>query len=532
MKAPRTNLACLALAALLVSGCLDSGRGEDEKTPTMENVRLLAKGAEMDIPVPVVLLGFPDDARDALIAASQNPAPVKGEWHESRYDHPSNTPEPTDFSTGFTLFPKYHFIQPAKDVEDAFFDMASNAVVATPGDITLYDANEVEEWLWQNFQSAEGGPTADTPGLVLIHSDGRLADSHAYRYTLNNGYMDRVRFFGEFHPQLIADISAEPTSFLGILPFQFDVEGDPTQTPSAPFDSPIRGVSAADADVLYQLLDAASHYRIMQGVGFPSSLERCVSIMALHAIEVGSPLDVLPTEQKQNQLLDPVKLNESFSALLAPRPTFVEVKVLVLPDDDPALYDALRNGGNVRLYMDQNWAKYAAVYDGCESYLSVFWQPLSGAAGGGVAYYSTQDDRYFSFTNLGELHRAQYGRTDTKYGGWDWGNDVVAHETGHLLGVRHPFDISDENPPFDGYLDSFSTIWSTMSYAPENKITTQFSAMDRNNLHRNRVGFQLMELQQLGLADGDDFDAGINAMSHYDWVAAETAFGRGLESAR
>ncbi|MBI2383940.1 MAG: hypothetical protein HYV18_07715 [Gammaproteobacteria bacterium] len=97
----------------------------------------------------------------------------------------------------------------------------------------------------------------------------------------------------------------------------------------------------------------------------------------------------------------------------------------------------------------------------------------------------------------------------------NWWDYLLSHETGHILGQRHTHDVNS-NTASAASNDSFSAVWSSMSYQQDGRMI-DFGAVDHNNWLRNRAGFALQLAAQNGREGSPAWNAAMDAARALDW---------------
>lgn len=445
------------------------------------------------VPVPVVLMGFPKSTADAL-AAKLDPRKVDHDAYNTQNllmpgSAGGTTPLPIVTTADYRV---YH----------ADNDTYAQLLALSEGDANLggalRDANKIEDWL-----AARLAPDPTAPTIVLL----AMPSERTYQYTLPGGALEGVRVFGERHPLLVVDVTASTDEWVGT---------------SNAYDQPLNVGDAKIVDTLATLVAQATHHRILQGPLYPQATTECHAVTVL-ALERASSLGGSGLVARGADLLDTDTLAASFTALMG-NTVHLDVKSLLLPVDDPAL-GALTTGGEqdaLRTYLETNFEQYHVPHEGCEPYLSLVVDGDATDGTHGVAQFDATSGHRIAFSFVDDVQQlcAQPDfpicASDSD-GSFDWFTFLVAHETGHLLGQRHPHDITGGDV---ARTMSFSSIWSPMSYQVGDKIA-EFGAMDKNNQLRNRVAYLYAEkhadLDEAGTVALED------ALSLHDWAAAEAA---------
>lgn len=214
---------------------------------------------------------------------------------------------------------------------------------------------------------------------------------------------------------------------------------------------------------------------------------------------------------------------------------FFDVKILSLPVDDPVL-DALARGEFpafevMRGYLSVMFEQYHVEHPGCEEYLSVvFAGDVATVPGGGVLGIGTYDDtpgQRISMSWVAEAVRFTFD-PESPYcfascDGKDylnWWEYLFSHETGHIMGQRHPHDISLAEPDLvtsqtGSSNNGFSSIWSSMSYHQDGRVI-DFGKIDQANWRRNRAGFALGLAAQNGRENSPAWNAAMDQARQLD----------------
>lgn len=509
------------LTALVLSGCLnqpDTEPASDVVAPPVLPVINDDGTIELDIPVDVVLIGFPQSTVTGLAAALE-PLPIKhGIYTNQRLLYPeSGLPQPN---------PRVNPMQPTAvyEVQAAQIGTAARLAAALEaGSVDgLFDANLAEDLIVAELEDQGMAVSAQHPSLVFVHLG---ATGHHYRMTYETGHVDKVRVYGERQPVLVMDVSAAVDPWVG--------DGESYNLP----------VSADGADTVDTLADAArvaTHFRLLQGPLYPPTTLTCHGITILTVVRGTALTETLPGYRTADDYVEPDRLVDAWENLLGDGRVFVDHVVLRLPADDPELEAVLRTGQleALRYWMDQNWDDYWVPHDGCEPYVSVFlYGDLSDSGVSGIATYDVRDGRRLSFSSFNDLNRMQeedaglfapvfHVPDESRYDS-DWLDFLYTHETGHLFGQRHPHDVTLVDGS-DGDR-TYSSIWSAMSYQEDGKLP-QFGAIDVNNQARNRAGI-LMEAVLAASPDDPAIDVALERMAEYDWLGAAAALEPALGTA-
>jgi hypothetical protein len=465
----------------------------------------------VDVAVPIVMFGFPP-ATVAQLAAEMDPEEIK----QLGYTHPMSFPplEASGAEEDYPLpvLPTAHFqvhAAPA-DLEEAFLAFAA-AAKAPNG--TMLDGTRVEAWLAEQLPLHGFPLDANAPTMVLLHGGGGLLPAdHGWRYEYRNGYLDRVRAFGERTPLLVFDASAAVDPYVGTVEDYF-----------SPIDND-------DVGALGHLVRDATHFRLLQGAIYPISLAPCHAITFVLAVRAGTLAESLAIRPASDYMHADL-LKGAFENLTGAGQVFADTKTLLLPVDDPAL-DAFTRGGfntveEARWWVTQNWDKYWVPHDGCDGYVSIVVLGDTDT-GGGIGMYDIRQGQRIAISTDGYLSRLQggvdrqqlapgygVGRTPSRYS-YELPGLYFSHEGGHLIGQRHPHDINRG----DGYegISAFSAVYSVMSYQTLDR-TVDFGVVDHANWWRNRLGFAL---QAASAADGnsDELAAALAHAADYQWEEA------------
>jgi hypothetical protein len=506
--------ALASLALLLAAGCLsstpDPGPEPDPPAPQPVAERLGDGRFAVDVDTPVVLIGWPDEAAEELRAGLDAERVEHASITYPLVDVPPDSDDPDlsplltgDPSTPAPVVPTAAY----RVVRDPRLD-AQFAANLTAVEGRVLDGTAAEAWLAENLPRFGVAMDANRTVLVLPAIEG----GHSWRYHGNLGWLQPVRTFGERHPMIAIDLTADADPYVS--------GGADYRQPLTP-DRLAKPALKAIADV--------THHRLLQGPIYPQTVLPCHAVTLILAVRATALTDVLPGFTDAEAAVAADRMASHFQNLTR-MPVHVDLKVLRLPVDDPVL-DALSRErvelSAIRLWLEQNWEAYWVEHAGCEPYVSfALYGDLTDAEAlfAGIAMHDVGDGHRISYSIVGELTRLnaegphavpQPGRDRN-----EWFNRLYSHETGHLFGQRHPHDITKVSG--GGGNNAFSSVWSTMSYQVRG-VVDDFGHADQANFARNRAGYVLQEAVAQGLDGTPEFQAAMEHLAHMRWQAAADA---------
>ena len=536
-------------ASILLAGCTAPVPQALDTTDPFEAIGhaltlLDNQGFRIDQPVDVFVLGF-EPGTAALLQAQLSPEEVAG----AASDSVTNFPPSAEGTLGAPVVPLpavpraiYRVHEVPTETAAAFFAHV-NAKKLDGGSL---GANAAEEFLAANLLPAGATWDANRPSFAILHGQANLDEGHAWRYEYPSGWLEPVRAFGERYPLLVYDVSARPDPYVtenrlspeGV--FFRTVFGD---NPVKPYNFPLAAGGEETVGHVAELVRDATHYRLLQPALFPVSTKACHHVTLVFGIHSTSLTEAADLGRQARSLVDVDGVRSSFMNLTGDDVT-VDLKVLMLPEDDPALDALMRSAGNgvfvafpfmdaTRAYLDQNWEKYVTKAPGCEEYLQVmlFGDLATKSDFGGVGTYDVKADRRISFSIWPELGRIRstwegpakdvVNTNEPSQDIWNLLNVLFAHEVGHTMGMHHPqhkTDLDGTSPQ----LDTFQSVWSVMSYETDWRVH-DFGDLDTANWQRNRAGYTIQAAQRADKTQAAEFALALDALRAYDWAGAHAA---------
>lgn len=515
MPAARLLPTLVVLVLLVLAGCVVPATpgAVPEETPRARPLASSADASEpgfgartggdaltVDVPVPVILVGFPAGFTDRL-APHLDARPVAHAVVDSGVTLPEQRPD-RRLPHPLVPTPRYDVRPLSGEATATFFQRLQAEATVAPG---LYDAVQAERILADVLADEGLAPPPEAPSLVLLHSAPFLP-SHAYRQTYPAGALDEVRFFGEREPFLVMDVSARR---------------DPWVVQGAPYEIPLNLDGRSAPATVALLLRDLVEFRLLQGPVFDVPTERCHGVTVLGLSRPTSSGNV-PSFVSAFGRLDKEGVRNAFVNLTRGHEVHVDLRLLLLPVDDPALHAvaATRQMETIRWWITTHWEDYWVPHEGCEAYVSVLIDGDLVDPTGGLATYHVEHDRRISLSlasdwdRLCEVYRYC---VDPNPGRWEYPNLLVTHETGHLFGQGHPHDVTLA----DGtYVEkwAFSSGYTAMSYQPGDALW-DFGAIDRNNWARNRVASLYVDAGGDAIPD-EEVAPVLAAMAVQDWDEA------------
>lgn len=521
-----SRLSAVALSAVLAACGQGFGSGSDQAraapaTPAAKaDAQWFDGRLEVDVPVPVISFGLTAEQAQALDAELDVHTVNHGYSDLNQVIRPDTTEVeergpaaliPIVGGESFTLpvLPTADYqVIPAPAALEAEFKAALESVRISAD---LFDANAMEDWLAQALPRAGFPINPNAPSMVVLHLDAFGAGSHGWRITGPTGILDPVRLFGERHPLVVLDPSAVVDPYPG--------SGQDYMNPVGP------DAAATIANYVRQ----ATEFRVLQGSIYPVAQAPCHAITAIMGVRPTSLAETGLLLRPVEEALMEERIKAAFDNLTG-NTVFFDLKVISLPVDDPVL-DAISRGEFplmevLRGYLTLQWENYHVDHPGCEEYLSVVFQSDAGTVpGGGVLGIGTYDDNPGKRISMSWVHEAFRLLWDPEgplpcqacdgkeY--LNWWEYLISHETGHILGQRHPHDVNSSSSGASSS-DAFSSIWSSMSYQQDGRMI-DFGAIDRNNWHRNRAGFALEKASLEGREGTPAWNAAMQAAGALDW---------------
>lgn len=498
----------LLMVTMPLTGCIGGQGDELEATegptadPVFDILELVDGTVHMDVEMPVVFVGFPDATEDAL-------AERLGEETVHHYTGDLNQPIPPEPDEGLEgnaplagsnyempIVPTAQFqVQPASDDLEAslgaFLGQAS----------IIGDAYSLESFLADAL--VEDGVDVDPnrPLLVVMNSDAFENPPETWRYQFPNGYLEPVTVFGEREPILVMD-----TAKMGL-----DEEGDVQAIEDA-----VRG---------------AMHYRLLQGSVYPMPTAECHALTLVTAYRPTSLAENHPGFDGIDELFNPDQIEGAFQNLTSDT-VHVDVKVLELPMDDPAL-DALSRGEfstfeAQRAWISMNWQEYWVEHEGCDAYVSFLIHTDMASAPNAVIGIGTYDEDKgyrIALSWVNDALRLAFDPEspavdDESLDRFNWVDYLHTHEAGHIFGMRHPHDITtSEGVDSQG---TYEDVWSSMSYSTDGRVI-DFGAVDRANFERNKAAFLVDAALEAGHGEDPAFEEALEHMAAYEWAQASQA---------
>ena len=529
------SLIALSMAAGL-AGCGNSQPTELLKTSTgAKDVPVAAEWIdgrlEIEVPVPVITIGL-SSAEAAALADELPSHTVNHSTGDFNQIISTDIEEPQEQGANALLplmgetFP--HPVLPTavyevKAAPDAMVEEFKQALAAAKISGDRYDALTMEDWLAEALPKYGFGLNPNAPSMVVIHLDAFGAGAHGWKVQGDTGFLEPVRLFGDRNPFLVLDPSAVEDPYGG----------------SGGYKSP---VTSDNAGAIATFVRELTEYRVLQASIYPVAQASCHAVTAVVGVKAASlsqlPVGILrPFEDAFRAEV----IKASFDHLTG-SDVFFDVKILSLPVDDPPL-DAISRlefpGYEVmRGYLDARWDNYHVDHPGCEEYLSVlFIGDAAGVPGGGVTGIGTYDDNPGRRVSMSYIHDAFRFLLDPESPGCaavgaqvfgesycvgkdylNWWEYHLSHETGHILGQRHPHDV-DSSSSSSSSNNSFSSVWSSMSYQQDGRMI-DFGANDHANWQRNRAGFALMIASEAGHEGTPAWNAAMDAARQLDWKGA------------
>lgn len=531
----RLNACITLLLAAFITAC---GTGQPPSAQTRDAAAPTPKATfaewvdgrlTIDVPVQIVSFGLSEDEAAALDAELGQYQVNHGYSDLNQVLRPDPTSEPLERGPA-ALLPLMGesavnpmlptAIYEVQAAPAALVEEFQTALASVKLSETRLDANAMEDWLAEALPRHGFAINPDAPTLVIAHLQAFGISGHGWKIQGPTGSVEPVRLFGERQPLLVMDPSAVPDPYAGTA--------QPYMNPTA----------SGDAATIASYVRAATEFRLLQGPIYPVSQAPCHAITAIMGIRPTSLAQATPFLRSVEDALIEERIKQSFDNLTG-TDTFFDFKIINLPVDDPVL-DVLSRGEFplfevMRGYLSLNFDQYHVNHEGCERYLSVVFQSDAAAVpGGGIIGIGTYDDspgHRISMSWVHEIFRLTFD-PESPVGilsgdGKDylnWWEYLFSHETGHILGQRHPHDISSGGGSVTSN-DAFSSIWSSMSYQQDGRMI-DFGAIDHNNWSRNRAGFAL----ELAAADGrigtPEWEAALAAARNLDWEGVWEALRR------
>jgi hypothetical protein len=535
-----------AILIVVVSGCIAPASAPLDQAslpvgvPALVNLLPEREGFEVEVPVPVVLIGFDDSVATAL-QEELTPASVDHDFLDADNtisDPGSLVGNPFPLYTNPALPEAVYQVRalPAAQAQAVLDFILTTEVEGT--DTTHYDGRMLEDHLAQLLQ-----PNPDTPAFVILHGGDTLAAEHHWRYTYETGWLDRVRIFGGKEALVVLDASAQPdpyvvrTSTSPLTPINQAVFGAPD--PPAAYNMPLERSGADVVEALAQAATDAAHFRLVQGPIYPVPVRECHTVLAYVGVRATALAHRLGMSDPADNV-DLATLEAGFENLTGGDVT-VQLRVVQLPHEDPVLDAATRNDLNYdlfRTWADMNWGSFFED-DGCEHYLSTLVYTDSAENIHGIALMDVDRNRRISFswvddkTRLREEEGAPLGGAPLLGGRAAsrevsrWGTFLLSHETGHLFGQTHPHnairdaDTEGERAPA-GFTWAFSATWDAMSYQAMDRVA-DFGKVAQANHDRNRAGFAIGMAMAQGLEGSPELGQALQHLRMHHWELAVDA---------
>jgi hypothetical protein len=398
-------------------------------------------------------------------------------------------------------------VTPAPPALVAEFDQALAAARLSE---TRFDALAMEDFLASALPRHGFALNPDAPSLVMLHLAAFGIGEHGWKIQGDTGFVEPARVFGDRTPLLVLDPSAVEDPYAGSGDYKSPATADATST-------------------LATFVREATEYRVLQGSIYPIATAPCHAVTGIIGIRETSLAQATPLLRPLEEALVEERIRNSFANLTGGT-SFFDLKILYLPVDDPVL-DLISRGefGTMEVlrgYLALNFDRYHVDHPGCEEYLSVVLQSdLASVPGAGILGIGTYDESQgfrISMSWVHDIFRLTFdpespvgvlGEDSKDY--LNWWEYLMSHESGHILGQRHPHDITSTSSD-SGSSDAFSSIWSSMSYQQDGRMI-DFGANDQANWKRNRAGYALL-LASLGGREGSpEWQAAMEAASRLDW---------------
>lgn len=513
------------------------------------SVKLLDEGGfQLDVPVHVYFVGF-DAATVTAIAAKLAPTEIDHSSSSSDRAFPPST-DTTPLGGASTRAPTQPRAMFQVHDFDAENDQAFVDAAATWQLDGWLDANAAEAWLAERIGTMRGAPLErGAPVFVVLHGGDALGD-HSWRYSFADGYLDGIRIFGERLPLTVFDVSARAD------PFVVEPRRSPEAlvfgtafgfTQPAAYDYPLEASGEKTVDAVAQLTIDSAHWRFLKGPLYPISTKPCHHVTLILAVHTTSLTETLPGWLRAKDAIDVEGLESALTNLTGDE-VAVELKLFMLPQDEPAL-DALARGAGtlvgldaLRWYLDENFDKFVTAQEGCEEYLSLLlWGDAAAyTVTGGIGTYDVKRGHRLAFSFVPETRRIEdlyegpgedvVNTRDESRVQWNWATMLYAHETGHIFGQQHPQHISRTVEGL-GTKHSFEAIYSVMGYQQDDR-TIDFGAVDYSTWTMGRAGYAIAEAQELGLTGTPAFATALRHLEMGHWDAAQRALEADLQQAQ
>ncbi|MEK6975926.1 MAG: hypothetical protein AABY18_06245 [Candidatus Thermoplasmatota archaeon] len=497
------------------------------------NVTIDATGrTTLDVPLDVFLVGFPADlqprVQDLLPAL-----PVVPHYDDPVVGHGAILP------LSPTVVFRVHALSPE------FANRFEETLRMSSRDAAFLDANHAEAKLAAMLLDEGFAVSQRLPGLVYLSLATASFGDHAWLYegelpAAENpyGYYSNVRVFGGKEPLLVVDTSAR-------------ADPDPTYgSQGRAYEGPIASEDAQLADLLAEQSRSAATNLLYRHLYWPPSTAACNAITILYGIRTAAVQDGMPLDSDPRAAIHTDRLMTAFEHLTG-RPVFVDLKVLMLPQDDAALdavtrawssenyadtLTGLAGGAGVQQvppvpwevdnallevvgqWVDTNWNTAWVPHEGCEGYLAILIWGDGGDApltfGNGV--YPTEATHRWMVASFGFAER--YLPSVNPYAGNGLGlvDGVTSHEVGHIFGLHHPHSQYDGQEAW-----TFSKAIDVMSY-PWTGATVEHGVFNAAAYARGRAGLAIQEAAAEGrLAPATD--GIVAALAQWDWEAAAQA---------